>query len=199
MTRRAAIARIASTLFAPACDQPEPTPAPAENAVAPADSTATYSDTLLLGDLPVVLEETRLDDVRARFGGVQRDSGQTSTHWYWLCYALADSGVVEVGSSVMGGPEHYITGFSVSLEAPDEACTTVGLRLADVQLQNELKLGIDAARLESRFGVGAQSGDTVRFQSERDAGNDFVTFRALDIVLRQGRVHEIHSARVTAN
>ena len=112
---------------------------------------------LLIGEIRVHLESTTMTEVVRRLGAghiVQHGDGGESVHE--VCYAI--SGLPKttrlvLESSVMGGDEHAITGFTLSSTHLDKSgCTPISLPRAGVMTTSGVQLGMTISAFIAAMG-----------------------------------------------
>lgn len=162
---------------------------------------------LQLSELKIPLEETRMDTLRAKFGGEVGARGDASESLRWLCLRGVDEvspWVLWLESSEMDGP--YIGGFQwrrLSGAARFDARCTALPEKAKVVLPINLRLGTsrgDVLKLLGRptwhraniFLYEHQHDETIR-------GESFNSWNTVIIGLRNGEVEAIDVTKTTSN
>ncbi|MGV3489857.1 MAG: hypothetical protein ACO1OG_00910 [Devosia sp.] len=121
--------------------------------------------TIKVGELNVTLQRTKLEDVRAAFGGTVQTEGESGGRADWLCYA-ADGANVWFISNALGGNE-FVMMVAAEVGKPARDCDAVpaGFTLPDFGIPG---LGATTAELKATF--GAASGSKMAYRADRPGG-----------------------------
>lgn len=167
---------------------------------------------LTVRGLPVELDSsTTLPSVVRLLGGVVRDTGQTADYTRQLCYRLDDPASpaeLILGSSVMGGDQQYITGYSLISPPQHASCSRIGLQIGEVQTKEGVHIGMSFADFRDRVPIGRVSTDSTSFVYSDSAevrdtapdGEQIAEQSAFGATarFRQGRLVALQAYKVTA-
>ncbi len=144
--------------------------------------------TIKVGPLAVVLQQTRLADVRKAFGGTIQQEGEGSSRADWLCYATGgtDGPAANVWfiANALGGFEFVMMVAAEAASKPAAGCDAApeGFALPDFGIPG---LGASTADLKATF--GAASGSKVSYRSDRPGGYSDIA-QYIGYLLKGGKV-----------
>ena len=163
--------------------------------------------TLLVGNLPIILESTTLEDVRIPLGGTIGVSGDQAKSDSWLCLLGHDTGgpwIFWLTGHIAKGPA--IAGFQwrrlAANETPDRRCKQPRESNAGIELPLALYLGMSEPDLRKTLGQPSLvHGDTLVFEyRHQETRNDvpYTSDNTLAVVLRDGLVMAIQFWKSTS-
>jgi hypothetical protein len=163
---------------------------------------------LRVANLPIVLEETNLEDVQKRFGGTIGDSGDAGDALGWLClYESNKDGpwILWLTSSEINGPT--IGGFQwrrLSIqETPDQRCSQLREDKGRIELPIALHLGMTELEVQKILGRPTVTrGKTLFFCHEHQKvirKENYTVWNGVAIVFRYGVVWAIEVAKTTSD
>jgi hypothetical protein len=164
--------------------------------------------TLLVGNLPIILESTTLDDVRIPLGGTIGVSGDKAKSDSWMCLLGHDAGgpwIFWLTSRAAQGPA--IAGFLWRRldpnETTDRRCRLLRENDGGIELPLVLYLGMSDADLRKTLGQPSLvHGDTLVFEyRHQETRNDvpYTSDNTLAVVLRDGLVTAIQAWKTTSH
>jgi len=163
---------------------------------------------LRVANMPIVLEETKLEDAQKRFHGAFGDSGDAGDALGWLCLHGSNKDgpwILWLTSSEIDGPG--IGGFQWrrrSLhETPDRRCSKLPEGKGGIELPIPLHLGMTEADVQKVLGRPTVTrGKTLFFCHEHKRvirKENYTVSNGVAIVLRDGVVLAIEVAKTTSN
>ncbi len=164
---------------------------------------------LRLAKMPIILEETRLDDLQKQLGGTVGHSGDASESLAWLCYCGEDETgrwALWLESSEMGGGER-VDGFGLQRirqnATVDRRCRTLHKDAGRIELPIALRLGLTETQLGKILGrPSVKYHDTLIFEHEHKEiirNEPFTAINTVAIALRGGAVWAIQVWKDTSN
>ncbi|HYW04529.1 MAG TPA: hypothetical protein VFA86_11375 [Gammaproteobacteria bacterium] len=160
------------------------------------------------GAVPVVLEQSTLDEVRraAGRGQIEHKANPDGTE-HWLCYTLAKERVWVVSDGTAGGPDHRVTEVSadrIEDVRPVDGCPELPDSLQPVSVNGEVWIGTAEDTARAILGQPAsQYGWWQAFEhrsqlpgSCEPAGYDRLNWLMLE--MEKGRVVAVRAGQVTS-
>ncbi len=163
-----------------------------------------FNNLINAGSLPITLEKTTLDEVKATFGGNIRSRTVEGMTVGWLCYELATGDLprriwfVANDRSDAATPAQKPVTFISTEEVADEAdkCDTPTVALAPLLLPvPTLKDGTEA--LEERFGAAPKQG-MVRYTHQQQGEQNTTVMQMLVYRLKGGHIDGIAFTQITS-
>lgn len=198
LTAWAASAQTASLVWQPpSLDLPDTIP--------PATVSREMIATLRVAGMQIILEQTPLNDVQKRLGGVIGQHGEASNALQWLCYHGADAKgrwALWLESSEMGGGN--VDGFSWRRIARN---ATLDRRCRERDVEVDLPVGLVMSMTETqvREVLGrptAKYRNTLIFDHEHEVtlrNQPFTTSNNVYVTLRSGLVWTVQVRRTTSD
>jgi hypothetical protein len=163
---------------------------------------------LRVANMPIILEETNVEDAQKRFGGTIGDSGDAGDALGWLClHGSSKDGpwILWLTSSEIDGPT--IGGFQwrrMSLhETPDRRCSRLPEDKGGIELPIQLHLGMTEADVQKVLGrPTVMRGETLFFCHEHQnviRNENYTVSNGVAIVFRDGVVRAIEAAKTTSD
>lgn len=163
---------------------------------------------LKVANLPIVLEDTKLEDAQKRFGGTIGARGDAGESLGWLCLYGSDNDgpwILWLTSDEIDGP--YVGGFQwrrLSLhERPDRRCTRLPEGKGGIQLPIALHPGMTTVDVQKVLGRPTVArGNTLFFCHEHQKvirKENYTVSNNVAIVLRDGVVWAIEAAKTTSD
>jgi hypothetical protein len=157
----------------------------------------------------IILEKTKLEDVRKRFSGVLGYRGDASQALAWLCLFGNDASggwVFWPTSGEMGGTS-VIDGFQwrrlSSHERPDHRCRLLPSESGGVQLPISLHLGSSEEEVRHLLGRPTWSrGNLMIFDHEHSViirQENWIASNTVAFLIRDGSVWAIEASKITSN
>jgi hypothetical protein len=169
----------------------QPSPLIKETAMPNASVSKNFVVELHVSGLKVVLEETKLTDVQALFGGTIGQRGDAAESLEWLCYQVSDGGSSSVlwlmSAEVDGGAVGGFQWIEVSeSQQIDKRCQK--LPAGGVRLPRNLRLGMKASLIVQEFGKPTrQDGNRLEYVHEeqlRIRNEPYTEINTLHLLLR---------------
>ena len=162
-----------------------------------------------VGDLPIILEETKLEDVRRLFGGTIGSQGDASEAVAWLCLHGSDASgkwMLWLTSGELEG-SIYIDGIQwrrlSSNERPDRRCASLPVNKAGIALPIALHPGMKRQEVMQVLGrpTEAHGGMLIYFHEHQETihNEPYSVDNTIGFSLRGDAVREIDVNRVTAD
>jgi hypothetical protein len=162
---------------------------------------------MLLSESRIVLEETRMDAIQAKFGGESGADGDASESLLWLCLHGSDETgpwVLWLESGEMNGP--YIGEFRwqrVSNSASFDPRCAAQPAGTEIILPIDVKLGISQEEVLKVLGKPTwEKANILLYEHQHDEkiqGELFTSFNTVIIALRGGVVEAIDVMKTTSN
>lgn len=163
---------------------------------------------LRVANMPIVLEDTKLEDAQKRFGGTIGARGDGGESLGWLCLYGSDndgSWILWLTSGEIDGPT--IGGFQwrrlSPMERPDRRCSRLPEGKGGIELPIALRPGMTEAEVQNLLGPPtAARGKTLFFCHEHRKvihKENYTVSNGVAIVLRDGVVWAIEVAKTTSD
>ncbi len=164
--------------------------------------------TLRVSGFRITLEETKMDDVKTRFGGTFGQSGEAGEFYEWLCYQGTDSkgrwalwlGSGEINGGTVGDFQWRRLAEGAVL---DERCRKVQGTSDSVALPIALQLGMSEKDVLKTLGPpSARRGDTLIWLHEHQETihwEPYTSDNTVMILLRDGVVWAIQASKTTSD
>jgi len=184
----------------------QPSPLFTETDVPNASVTKNLAVELDVTGLDVVLEETKLTDVQARFGGTIGRRGDASEYLQWLCYQISEGGSPSILWLMSGEIDDGRVGGFQWIELPesqqiDQRCQK--LPAGWVRLPRDLRLQMRASSIVQEFGRPTRrDGNRLEYVHEEELriGNEpYTEVNTLHVLLRDNVVRGIEVWKSTTD
>lgn len=163
---------------------------------------------LRVANVPIVLEETKLEDAQKRFGGTIGDRGDAGDAIGWLCLDGSNKNgpwILWLISGEINGPT--IGGFQWRRlspgETPDRRCSRIPDDKGGIELPIALHFGMTEAEVQKLLGRPTVTrSKTFFFSHEHEAVIDkekYTVSNDVAVVFRGGRLWEIEVVKTTSN
>ena len=163
---------------------------------------------LSVANVPIVIEETKLEDARKRFGGTVGSRGDAGDAEAWLCLHGNDANgpwILWLESFEINGPD--VGGFQWRRlspnESPDRRCGRIPDDKGGIDLPLALHLGMTEVEVQKVLGRPTVTrGKTLFFSHEHQRVIDKENYSVsnhLALVFRDGMLWEIEAVKITVN
>lgn len=175
----------------------------------PATVPRMMISSLKVAGIPIVLEESKLEDVQKQFGGTIGDHGDAGDSLAWLCFHGDDGSgpwIFWLTSGEMGGLS-VIDGFRWSRLAPDERpdnrCRLLPRENNKIELPFALHLGLTGQEIQKILGQPTLvRRNFLLFEHEHPTvirKDPYTVLNTLVVVLQDNRVQTIDVYKSTMN
>ena len=189
--------------------QTPPPPHPFEAMRWPATMRSKPASGITLGNLSLTFEHQKLEDVRVRSPGSKiSHQGDAGESMYWLCFTLANppARLWITSHGEMGGPDHAITGVSLSRmkrTTPSSDCPHLPQGLQPVKIGAPVNLGTTEVEVVRKLHAPSYRSDgwwSYDFLGKRTGAcsEGFEVMNWLVIGFADGAVETISAGQVTS-